>query len=176
MEKFESADPIKEALVEKLEFARRNSLPYAEIVKIIDRETELSYLNTEEASVERKMLGEKLKNATVTVYTLPEFKLLLEQTDINPKRALDALAHENAHANAAESLGATDISYNLVVGRGEDRWMYDVYVSFTDPAAGSEAEEIRNRIKILSAPEEYDGSPSGDDIERVRLLKEKLSR
>jgi len=120
-------------------------------------------------------LDEEIKKHIIIVKTLMEYKALLQK--IAPSDVLyDTLAHENAHANKAESLGVNLNGYAVVVSKNKDGFVYQPYVDYTVPTSWDRKREIETNIEIADAPREYGNRLAPDDAERVEELKSQLKK
>lgn len=118
-------------------------------------------------------LDAEIKKHIIVVKTLIEYKTLLQK--IAPSDVLyDTLAHENAHANVAESLGVNLNGYAIVVSKNKDSFVYQPYVDYEVPTSWDLKRQIETNIKIAEAPREYGNRLAPDDAERVEELKRQL--
>jgi hypothetical protein len=173
MESFETKESMEKLMDERLESAKEHALPYDAVTEIINKINDLREKSGDHEE-EISDLKQKIKPSTVTVHTISEFKLLLQKTDIDPDETIQLLAHENAHANKADSVGAKEISYNLLIADGGECWRYDAWVSYDIPDSWPERERIISKISILNAPKEYGDDHSDEDQAMIRKLKAKL--
>jgi hypothetical protein len=124
---------------------------------------------------EFKKLDEEISKHIIIVKTLIEYKVLLQK--IAPSDVLyDTLAHENAHANTAESLGVNLNGYAVVVSKNKDGFVYQPYVDYTVPTSWDLKKQIETNIKIADAPREYGNRLAPDDAERIEELKSQLKK
>ena len=112
-----------------------------------------------------------LENGVFRIETLLEFKLFMENLGMPKEDIQDFLAHENAHSNKAESLGAEHLGYKINLIRNGNGYIFkpssDIYI----PDEWSE-EKINDTYKLIAqAPEEYGNRLSPDDIEILKKLK-----
>lgn len=129
---------------------------YESLIK--DSGTE-SLMNSEKQDYKNKK--EKLAAISINVKTIPELRFILEELGKTEEEINETLAHENAHANVSESLGAnheTYIVYFLKEGN-----IYQTRITFPDYLSQEEVNYIS--AKAIRAPEDYGeaGGMSEDD-------------
>ena len=116
----------------------------------------------------------KLAEAVVQVDTLFEFKRILEMCGLPKDWIQRFLAHENAHANKAESVGAVFNKYEVAFLR-EDKTVMPRLVSVSIGVHDHLSKEESSQMwtDIISAPEEYGSSLSEHDIEDLKNFASK---
>ena len=112
-------------------------------------------------------LKKKMAKSSVTVKTLYELKMLLEKSKMDKETQISVLAHENAHGNKADSLGAKHESYILSVWKIGDKFGYSVGTHITHPDAWDKDKDKNVSIEYTKAPEEYGGYLSDKDKEDI---------
>lgn len=148
---------LNEKIREKV-FGAIHSAPYLE-------EIQLMLLNKKDKDCEEK-IDKLLDKATIAAENLHEYKLILETIGLSEEEIKDLLAHENAHANKAESLGAKHLSYKISIMVDRDNhYLYQPFSHLHIPEEWSEEKVKDAWIKIAKAPEEYGNKMSSSDIE-----------
>jgi hypothetical protein len=144
-----------------------------------------SKLFSEGLITQEKMLKE-FDAGTITADSLVEFRIILDKIvalkiveNFGKKEAEEAIAHENAHGNKAEELGAKHHGYVVhFMKKQEKDYTETVFAAVT--SMPKEWNSRKKRIvlsKITEAPEFYGGSKmSKYDIETLKeLLEEEVS-
>lgn len=119
-------------------------------------------------SLEAKELVKKNKNGEVLVHTLPEFKQKLLDFGFSTAQTDEILAHENAHALKASSLGVKVMGFGIRYNLDESDVHPEVYLQ---PFAMIDYEEGQGRFQaeITSAPDDL----SEDDLAKLGIFSEK---
>lgn len=115
-----------------------------------------------------KKKKEKLESISLQVKTLPEFRFVLSEIGKSEEEIQENLAHENAHANVAESLGARHETYIVYFLKNGN--VYQTRVTLPDSLTEDEVYNISK--KAIEAPEEYGkaGGLSDDDKDQLKRL------
>lgn len=149
---------LKRTVEEKVKNAIENSFDLSE--------NEKKYY---EGSVSMDELLVMLDNAAVKVTTLNEFRWALEMLsnykglDYLDKERIDRIiAHENAHSNKAEMLGADHNCYSIPILK--DNNVYILRHLSTVISNIDDKNYKEDLIKILEAPDEYGEKMSESDI------------
>ena len=177
MEIFPTIESVHQGIAHRFDVAKEHALQYEEAIRIMDERDELQSIGGSDSSKKITELDEKLQASIVTVNTLGDFRTLLEKTDLSAEDVLHTLAHENAHANVAESLGADEIEYSIMICKGKDNFKYNAWASFRNPSDWSkDPQKIPNLIRIFNAPAEYGDSLSEDDRKTIEKLRERIAQ
>lgn len=165
MEKFTSFEQRKIELNQMIEEVRQHAISF-------DRAKEvLALIQASESQEEIQALNNELTQSSVTVKTLPEFKILLQNAELDEEEVLYALEHENAHANVVEIVVATNIGYSLLICKNGENFMYKAWAEFSHPTEWFKTNKEAIK-RIYSAPEEYGDVLSNDDKENLRQLED----
>lgn len=173
-----SVETVREEIASKLARAQEIARDTEELTDL--QEQKVRMLNQTPADFLKNIdafesLDNELQSHIVTVSTLPEFKILLEETGANTETILDSLAHENAHMNEAEAWGFKTKGYSLLISKNENGYAYTPIANYEVPKSlNTESETIAN-IAIAKAPAEYGNRLAPDDIERIAELKRQLT-
>jgi len=116
--------------------------------------------------IDYKKKKEKLESISISVTTIPELRFILEELGKTEEEIRENLAHENAHANVAESLGANHEKY--IVYFLKEGNIYQTKVTFPDHLSQEEVSYISN--KAIRAPEDY-GDAGGMSEDDKKLLE-----
>lgn len=161
MEKFKTRSDT-EILLEKVEqkvLKAKKNAPDLELLQL----KSINKKNEEEISI-------LLKNGTICTENLLEFSLALEALGMSEEEVVDHLAHENAHANKTESLGAEHLGYNITLIRNGNGFLIQPYSHIYIPDEWSSKKYKETMRKVLMAPEEYGNKLSPDDVEKLKNL------
>lgn len=109
------------------------------------------------------------ERASIHLTTINDFRLAMEKIRFDKKMIEDCLAHENAHANKAETL-KIEPTYLITVLRKGAHLFGQVAVK-TDTSHLPSEERRLARIAITSAPEEYGDELSESDRNKIERLK-----
>lgn len=109
------------------------------------------------------------ERASVHLTTISDFRLAMEKIRFDKETIEDCLAHENAHANKAETL-KIEPTYLITVLRKGAHLFGQVAVK-TDIRHLPPEERRLARIAITSAPEEYGNELSESDRDKIERLK-----
>lgn len=174
----ETVEDFRESIRTKVRSAQEIALDTKRLVVLQEEKVRLlnqtpsDFLKNLEAF---ETLDKELQAHIVTVSTLPEFKILLEEVEQNKEIVLDTLAHENAHINEAEAWGSTVNGYSLLVSKNGDSFVYTPIANYSVPKYLNAENEITANIAIAKAPQEYGNRLAPDDIERIEELKRQLT-
>lgn len=116
----------------------------------------------------KEKAGQLLDKSTVIAGNLKEFRLILKNLGLSKEDIEDQLAHENAHANKAESLDSKHLDYRVTILRGKNgEYLFQPYARIFIPEDWSEEKIKEVWTKIARAPEEYGNKMSPSDIEMI---------
>jgi hypothetical protein len=139
-------------------FGAIHSAPHLEDIQLIS-------LNKKDKDNEEK-IDKLLDKSTIEAENLHEYKLILETIGLSEDEIKDLLAHENAHANKAESLGAKHLSYKITIMIDKNNnYLYQPFSHIYIPEEWSDEKVKDTWVKIAKAPEEYGNKMSSSDIE-----------
>jgi hypothetical protein len=147
---------------EKVQYARTHPAS----LKLIEKEASIDGFLSQSDK-------EFLAQATIRVQTIVEYRIVLELLLDAPGEAEEVaktLAHENAHANVAESLGARVHHYLLTIIRDGQEMYLSPSVDFSVPEEWSEAKRKEVYLAIIKAPEEYGETLSPDDKKQIENI------
>lgn len=161
-----SNENLLQDLKEKVQFARMHPTSW----KLLEKEVSIGgFLSPQEE--------ECLAQATIRVQTIVEYRMVLELLLDSPgeeEAVAEILAHENAHSNVAESLGANVHHYLLTIIREGPEMYLSPSVDFSVPEEWPEAKRREVYLAVMKAPEEYGETLSPDDrkqIENIDIVK-----
>ena len=169
----------KEELRQLIEVKKRSAIyvdQYEELFEQLNQYEDLirergieSLIPTEKNDYEKKK--EKLATISIDIATIPELRFILEELGKSEEEIRENLAHENAHANVAHSLGANHEKY--IVYFLKEGNIYQTRVTFPDNLSQEEVDYISSRA--IQAPEEYGnaGGMSDDDKEQLENINQK---
>lgn len=142
--------------IEEKVFGAIHSAPYLEDIQLMS----LNKKNNKEK------IDKLLNKSTIEAENLYEYKLILEAIGLSEDEIKDLLAHENAHANKAESLGAKHLSYKITIMIDKNNnYLYQPFSHIYIPEEWSDEKVKDTWVKIIKAPEEYGNKMSSSDIE-----------
>ena len=151
-----------ELLIERIEKKVLNAKQNAPDLELIQLKSINIKNQTEVASL--------LEKATITADTLFEFGLAMELLGMSKEEIQDHLAHENAHANKTEALGAQHLSYKITLVRSGNDYLFQPFAHIYIPDEWN-SEKIKETMRqVTCAPEEYGNKLSPDDIEKLKNL------
>lgn len=112
----------------------------------------------------------KIESFSIKVSTLPELRFILEQLGQAEDEIRMNLAHENAHANVAQSHGAHHEGYIVYFLKNGN--VYQTRITFPDHFTQEQVDEISE--KAIQAPETYgvEGGLSDDDENQLKEFRE----
>lgn len=133
----------------------------------IIREEGIDSLSDREKEIYLKKKSQ-LDSFSLKVKTLPELRFILEELGKDEEEVRVNLAHENAHANVASSLGANHETYIVYFLRNGN--IYQTRVTFPDNLSQEEVNYISK--KAINAPEDYEvkGGLSEDDEKQAKYF------
>lgn len=179
-------EQIKLEVSQKIENAINNPIYESRLIEleeklknIRDRFIKTGKRNPEDNAQDDEIESELMKSSAV-VETLPEFKEMLNQLSVkfgNKYNWIDNyLAHENSHANMAESTGHDLIGYAIVFIKDDQGNLSNIQpVHFNKPDLNWSPEEmLRKSIEVTNAPKEYEDKLSEGDIESLNNDKKSL--
>jgi hypothetical protein len=170
---------IIEALKTRLEEAKQHAVTYDRFKELNERIGELSS-DDKGHSAEIALLEAEINKGAVSVETISDFSALLHHASrmdegLSNEQVQSVLAHENAHAIVAQTVGANHEGYTLLVLKDEDRFIYTAWVNFTHPDSWLDEEgKVKDLIKVFAAPKTYGDSLSEADILKIRDLVARL--
>ena len=175
MEKLPANEFLKNldsALNEKIANAKQHLIHEKEYEEYLALEERASSSGLRENDFNRlNLLKRKVTGSTITVKTLPEYRRAMELLGYNHDDLIDTLAHENAHANTAERLGARHDGYNLLLKKAEAGIHILPQAFIYIPDEWDTKKQIEVHEKIVRAPEEYGNTLSPGDIKDLSKLK-----
>ncbi len=163
----------KRKIIKDINQRKENILKVSDYENLVEELKEIDQSPTEDLLTRKKEIKQIIKNATVFLKSLPEFQFALEQLDRIPEKTLHTMAHENAHLNKAEELGAKPKGYKLIILRNsKGKFVLQPKAVYT---AGdwNEEEELDNKIEITRAPEDYGNILSSKDVMKLNELNNK---
>lgn len=119
---------------------------------------------------EQKEIWSEFNRASVQVETLVEYKFLLEQVSQDRNWIIETLAHENAHANTGEKLGAIPEGYTVTFIKKSDGKIEHLPAAIVNTKNLDPEKEKHVIVEIAKAPESYEGGNnylSDGDLHRI---------
>lgn len=163
-----------EKIVElKLNYAKNRALEEDEMDMLLKRKSVLESENTPENILQLEKVNRILAEHAVVVNNLNDYKTLLKNTGISEDQVIEILAHENAHANKAESLDENFGGYALLVWRDNDIFKYLPF-AMTSVGGDFDNKRFEKEMAIARAPDEYGEETSLADKERIKSLEQSL--
>lgn len=165
-------ETIKESVSKRLDAVKAKAITFDEARETIEQIDALS--NTPgKRSKQIDALRETLRNSSVTVETLPEFRALLELVfGVDSPDVQETLAHENAHANVVQQENAIFTGYSLLVAKDGEEYNFLPGTDYETPKGWSVKKRTEVYGKILNAPDEYGNELSETDKLRLSKLEE----
>ncbi len=162
-------ETTRENIKQTLDTVKLKAMDFEEAQEIIEKIDALS--NTPgKRSKEIDILRGRLRNSSVTVETLPEFRILLELVfGVDSPDVQNALEHENAHANVVQQEGAIFTGYSLLVAKDGEEYNFLPGTDYETPKRWSVKKREDVYERILNAPNKYGNELSESD--RIRLSK-----
>lgn len=154
--KFNSVEDIDAKLEQKILFAKEHAVPS-------------EFLNKNPFSEEDM---DMVRKARISCGSLYELNTALQLLGIKSEDVLDTVAHENAHANKAESMGANHHDYRILVSKINGEYAYRVSAGIELPDEWEMDKKKEGLIAILKAPEEYGNELSPSDISLLNKLED----
>jgi hypothetical protein len=181
-----SFELLQKEISQKIEQAKQHPLKvsrYLELESLIKAQQQKLFregIKTQEDIDLDTKIQEEIIAAAAIVKTIPEYKELLtqvsQQYNLGEEWINDLLAHENAHANAAEQIGYEQVGYGTFFLADENGSLVSIQPAHVhiEPNSWTPIEVIENGIRTLEAPDVYQNKMSEDDVlERDNLLMEK---
>lgn len=168
--------PWQEEIIAQIEAAKVEALLTPDYDSMIKRQHTLLQLiaKTHDAQYFREFLDieDNLEKIRISVYSLTEYRFVLEYLGYDEKEIVQALAHENAHANEAEGLYVARFVYLLHLsqsaGAGQPFTGHpSVRVFFPDD--WTEEEKLLAHRQILLAPVKHGLDLSDADAQALML-------
>lgn len=184
MEKVPNAFELKKKEIDtKIDYLLENHATRKEFFLILESIKELSnsYGEPIDENVREELdkVLNKFEKTTIKLDSLPEFSYALEKISNLPKKLVqEVVAHENAHINKAEELGAKDVGYVIGVFKHENGKIaiFPLAWHIFNKEKGYSKEEIRQiSIQISEAPKIYGEKLSPRDIAKINNLRDKSS-
>lgn len=112
----------------------------------------------------------KIESFSIKVETLSELRFILEQLGQTEDEIRMNLAHENAHANVAQSHGARHEGYIVYFLKNGN--IYQTRITFPDHFTQDQVDQISE--KAIQAPETYgvEGGLSDDDTNQLKEFRD----
>jgi hypothetical protein len=180
-------EQIKLKVSEKIENAINNPIYESRLIELEeklkntrDRFIKTGKRNAEDNAQDDEVESELMKSSAV-VETLPEFKEMLNQLSVRFGNQYnwinDYLAHENSHANIAESTGHDLVGYATVFIKDDQGNLSNIQpLHFNKPDLNWSPEEmLRKSIEVTNAPEVYGDKLSEGDMESLQNDKKSLA-
>lgn len=159
-----------------LKEVQANAVDEKIVGSLIERRHQLGRQEKTDASkIELQKIDTELEKHIVTVKTIAEFKLLMEKIGRNYYAVMGTVAHENAHANMASSLGAIHSGYSLLVTRKGNDFSYQPIALTNVRGEWDKKDQLEANIKIAGAPKEYGNKLSPGDEEMIASLRKQLN-
>lgn len=136
---------------------------------------------TPEDNAQDDEVESEIMKSSAVVETLPEFEEMLKQLSVKFGNEYNwinnYLAHENSHANVAESTGHNLVGYATVFIKDDQGNLSNIQpLHFNKPDLNWGPEEmLRKSIEVTNAPEEYGDRLSEGDIESLQNDKKSLA-
>jgi len=170
---------LESNLQKKIQFAKENALSEREYEEISEKEFEMQQLQNKRELTDEEVnfyfnFREKNNKASIEIETITEAKRVMEILGFDQDSLLDTIAHENAHGNVAEKIGANHLGYKFVVIRLENGYAIQPQANIYIPDEWSKDRQNEALLQITQAPEDYDNTlSSGDrrDIDGLGLLQ-----
>lgn len=180
-------EQIKLKVSEKIEKAKNNPIYESRLTELEKKlkETRDKFIKTgkrnlEDNAQDDEVESELMKSCAV-VETLPEFREMLNQLSVRFGNQYDwinsYLAHENAHANVAESTGHDLVGYATVFIKNDQGDLINIQpLYFTKANLNWGPEEmLRKSIEVTNAPEVYGDTLSEGDMESLQNDRKSLA-
>ncbi len=174
--KNESLSNLENELQKKIAFAKEHALSDAEYENLKQEEEKMQTIQDQRELTDEEVnhfysFREKLNESSIEVETLVELKRAMDLLRVGSQSLVETIAHENAHGNKAEELGATHHGYHLLILKGNNGEFYSIpkaILSFPDEWDINK--KIAVKSKSLKAPEDYGREMSDDDKEEYKKL------
>jgi hypothetical protein len=170
MEKPTSQEALEIEIRKKVEEVKARSMNLKDAKKATKTFDKWYYSDDRSHDAELENIQEEIMNSSVTVHTLAEYKMVL-QSMMDDDEAEEILAHENAHANVAQSLGAEFLGYSLLICKDGDEFVFRGGAPYRLPSEWSTEKKKAAHLRIYGAPEEYGEENSPTDEKVVNSLK-----
>ncbi|MEI6490499.1 MAG: hypothetical protein WCO16_01910 [bacterium] len=171
MEKPVSLEALEAEIRKKVEEVKARAISLKDARKTIKAIDKLLYAEDGDHDEELLALHDILMDSTVTVQTLIEFKMVMQNMTDDPEQVEEMIAHENSHANVAESLGAKFIGYALLICKDKDDFVFRGVAPYELPPEWAARKRKAAHLKIIGAPEKYGEELSDTDIGKIEWLK-----
>lgn len=171
MEKPTIPETLERETGEKVEEVKQRAMTLDEAKTMTDFFDKWYYSNDRSHDAELEVIQDAVMNSSVTVQTLVEYRMVLEKA-LGQDKAEKILAHENAHANVALSLGAEFMGYTLLICKDKDDFAIRGGASYRLPIEWTDEEKKAAHIRIYAAPEEYGEKLSHTDEKVIDGLKD----
>ena len=162
-------------LNEKVSFANKHALSEKEYKEITEEELKFYSIRSKRKPTDKEIenfrhFSERTKTATIFVETIPEARRVMEILQMNPHQITDTLAHENAHGNKADELGAKHLGYKfLLINRDDGSFIIKPRMSYRIPDEWDMDKKNEMQRKITQAPKDYGNELSKGDEEHLGL-------
>lgn len=170
MEKPTSQEALKIEIEKIVEEVKARAMSLKDAKKATKTFDKWYYSDNRSHDEELEAIQDAIMNSSITVQTLAEYRMVLENMT-NPAEAEEILAHENAHANIAQSLGADFIGYSLLICKDGDEFVFRGGAPYRLPKEWSAEKKKAAHIRIYNAPEEYGEELSPTDEKVVDGLR-----
>ena len=165
----------KIAVEQQIEKAKKNAIDSKNFDYLTKRLDEIASMDdgeiTDAHMAQFTAMKNDYDNATFQVKTFSEYRYALEQIGISKENQDELIAHENAHVNVGEQLGAEIGGYRGTVLKEGPNYIVVpnamVFPNENQPQAKVQADYLR----IANAPEEYGNSLSQFDQQKINKHK-----
>ena len=169
-------EQIEAQLQQKISFAKEHALTHEAEQEISEKKFEMEAISSQRELTDEEVelfysFREKMNDATTRVETLPEARRVMEVLGFNEADLIDTLAHENAHGNKAEQLGANHHGYSFTLSEtadGKFAVQPQAITSIPDEWSTKKANEVD--AQILQAPDEYGNKMSDSDKKKLEEI------
>ena len=163
----------------KIAFAIENALSEDKYKKILEEEFKMRDIEKKRELSDQEVeqffpFRDQLNKATVFVETITEARRVMEILKFNTHSLLDTIAHENAHGNRAEQLGAKHLGYNfLIIKRNNGGLGVIPQASLYIPDEWDKETQQAVLSEITWAPDDYGNEISESDKRDLKHLHNK---
>ena len=171
MEKPTILETLETEIEEKVEEVKQRAMTLDEAKIMTDFFDKWYYGNDRSHDAELEVIQDAVMNSSVIVQTLVEYIMVLEKS-LGQNKAEEILAHENAHANVAMSLGAEFVGYTLLICKDKEGFVIRGGAPYRLPLEWTDEKKKAAHVRIYTGPEEYGEKLSPSDEKVIDGLKD----
>jgi len=161
---------------QKVSLAKERALTEKEYEEVSEAEYEMQSIQNKRELTDKEVFHyhqfrDKMNNASIEVETLTEARRVMGILGFDAHSIIDTLAHENAHGNKAEQLGANHHGYSFTLSEtadGKFAVQPQAITSIPDEWSTKKANEVD--AQILQAPDEYGNKMSDSDKKKLEEI------